>query len=137
MSREAILESFDVRLQSRRRGALAGFGGLGLGVDVLLDLSLARRCGAPGLLEKGTGVRDLLGGSCRFEWSCEVEVVWVRVGRRSDDVRVGAVDESLAQESRISDDAKGISPYTRAQHRQRLVQGIVLLYLPAWTRGKG
>jgi hypothetical protein len=53
-------------------------------------------------------------------------------------VRVGAVDESLAEESRISDDdAKGTSPYTRAQHRQRVVQGIVLLYLPAWTRGKG
>jgi hypothetical protein len=40
MSREAILESLDVRVQSRRRGALAGFGGLGLDVDVLLDLSL-------------------------------------------------------------------------------------------------
>lgn len=66
-------------------------------------------------------MRDLFGGTSRFKRSCEVEVVWVRVGGRSNDVRAGAVDESLAQESRVSDDdAKGAAPYTRAEIRQRL-----------------
>jgi len=92
MSRKSILKSLDVRISSRL-GALAGLCGLAVsGVVGLASLKFLRSS-ARWLFKERAGVWYLFGSSCRFERSCEVKIIWVRVGGRLNGVGFGTKEQ--------------------------------------------